>query len=227
MKKGLPPVIGLFFLFCCFATPLAASDIGFGAASFSKDTFQFGDTLFITTSIINYDTAAYYDLVDLGLIINGVENANRNIVITNPLSDQLLSLPPGDSISLKIELIITPSYYEVGPDIFVVWPICINGSPPHDSLTKQIYVLDPTGISSLQAKPTRVFYYDQAIIIEDIGDDNAFKRVRIFNSVGQVLINSPWKQNGSIPFANYADGIYFLELGSASGKMEVFRISKF
>lgn len=193
----------------CLCGTARASNLGFGATSFSQDTLNIGDTLRIFTSIKNYDAATYNSTLTFKLKINGILNANPNL-FPNPVAGQQLTLSPGDSLDVEMIVVITPAYFLVGPDILVVWPYPTDGSNAHDSIVKQIYVRDyGTGIND----------GDKGIFIRswfangeyNIYSDNVninFNRVSFYDLPGQQVLDTPISGNASIPFSSFPSGTY-------------------
>src|SRR5580704_674840 len=101
MKKAKPLFLALLFCICFAANSMAGSGLGFGAYPLSKDTLQFGDTLYIRVSITNTDITAYNAIIAFGLKINGIQNVDRDM-FPNPLFDSLVSIPGGDSVATLI-----------------------------------------------------------------------------------------------------------------------------
>jgi hypothetical protein len=205
----------------------AASDLGFGAATFSKDTLYLGDTLFISTHLVNYDSVAYNDTISFSLKINGVINVNPNI-FPNPFLIQPINIPSHDSIPANFLVVITPAYFQVGPDILVVWPIASDGSPTRDTLIKSIFVLDPSavGISNEKIEQFRVFCFDNSGIIQSSDPEIHLNRVRIFNISGQAVSDLALSHNNKIPFSDCPDGMYFAEVTFNSTQKRIVKFIK-
>jgi hypothetical protein len=206
-----------------------ASNMGLGRCFLSRDTLQFGDTLIITSMLINHDTVAYQGTVKLVYKLNGVENIDEKI-FPNPLSGQFINLPVGDSLPVLIHIIITPAYFLPGPDILVVWPICPDGSNPYTKLDTTIYVENPTGFSDNSISPPALKVYTANSHVFVNNDNPAFMLncVSIFDILGRNVKTAICKDDHlQIDMANEPDGIYPVEVTLSNGQRAVFKISKF
>jgi hypothetical protein len=205
----------------------AAGNLGWGATTFSKDTLFLGDTLIITTSLKNYDVQAYNDSVGFALTINSVLNVNQNI-FPNPYPVQPVSISAGDSLPASLIIVITPAYFLVGPDILVVWPKAKGGTQAHDSIVKTIIVLDPTlGIDKQQKNLPLVNYRNNMLFVSSGDPETQLNRVRIFNLLGEELINAPLDEKNSIPFNKEPNGIYLAEVNYNGTQKRIIRIVKY
>src|SRR5687767_5688914 len=110
-------------LLCLFTTVTSlvycASNIGWGPFTNSTNTLDYGDSLIISTSLINYDTLDFNDTVRFSFKLNDTINVNPLIFKTSFINP--LHIAAGGSIPGTITVIITPAYFLVGPDILVVW----------------------------------------------------------------------------------------------------------
>lgn len=193
----------------CLCGAASASNLGFGATSFSQDTLNIGDTLHIFTSVKNYDAAAYNSTLSFKLKINGVLNANPNL-FPNPVAGQQLNLAAGDSLDVEMIVVITPAYFLVGPDILVVWPYPTDGSLAHDSIIKQIYVQDyGTGINDDDKGVfIRSWFANGEYHIYNDGINIDFNRVSFYDMLGQQVLDAPISGNASVPFSSFPNGTY-------------------
>jgi hypothetical protein len=210
MKKVRPL---LFTVFACWAfSASAAIDIGLGTTVFSKDTLPFGDTLHISTFIKNYDTNVFTDSVKFGLKINGIQNVNQNI-FPNPIQGQQLNIAPGDSFPVSLIVVITPAYFQVGPDILVVWPIVAGGSPSRDTLVKTIQVIIPTDINEPTGENNiKSYWFNNRLFINTDNPSVVLEKATIYNLSGQKIEEQPLGQSNSIPFNTEPAGIYIAEV---------------
>ena len=150
MKRIIHVISALILLL--FAGISQAANIGFGSYTFSKDTLNYGDTLVITTHVVNFGTSTFNDSISFVFEVNNIQNIDTKL-FSNPIQGQIINMPAGDSIPLSLHLIISPSYYDIGPDILVVWPIIRNGNgaPTIQRIDSQIVVQAyGTGLKDLQ-----------------------------------------------------------------------------
>jgi hypothetical protein len=200
-----------------------AGNLGMGVTTFSQDTLQYGDSLVIHTSVINFDSMPYYGLIDFYFELNGVRNLNTNI-FPNPLSGVLISLGPGDSIPLTIVVYMSPAYFKTGPDIFVVWPIADGDSPPNNNSTHTIYIDYPLGLEDEGApSKLKIRYQNQSILFEDESPEFPLNRVTIYNVMGQQVLDQAVNSAHSIPF-DAPVGIYLVEVKALTRQSQVFKL---
>lgn len=199
--------------------------IDFGHITLSRDTLRFGDTLNVSLSIINYDSSDFNGLIDFGISINGIQNLSRNI-LPNPLYDSLVIIPHGDSISTLIHIIITPAYFEAGPDIFVVWPIITNNDA-FSQLPHQIYVLDPTEIIPIPGSGDLKIIQSNGIVSLKNEGQNVLKRVRLFNISGQLVYDRSYQNNMAIDIGRFGSGLYFMEVQFADNREQIIKLANF
>lgn len=200
-----------------------AQSLGWGNTTFSKDTLQLGDTLFINTYLKNYDSVAFSDTVSFGLKINGVVNVNQNL-FPNPFVNQGINIPVGDSIPASLFVVITPAYFAVGPDILVVWPKADNGATAHDTIVKTIIVVESTGLQDEDEGKLKIFY-DGGQLHFNLKPEIELNRVRIFDLQGREIL----QQNDAapIPFSAYPPGIYFADLNYNQNKRRILKFVVF
>lgn len=210
MKKVRPL---LFTALLCWAfSATAAIDIGLGTTVFSKDTLPYGDTLHISTFIKNYDTNTFTDSVKFGLKINGIQNVNQNI-FPNPIQGQQLNIAAGDSFPVSLIVVITPAYFQVGPDILVVWPIVAGGSPSRDTLVKPIQVVIPTDINEPTGENNiKSYWLNNRLFINTDNPSVILEKVNIYNLGGQKIEEEPLGQSNSVPFNTQPVGVYIAEV---------------
>jgi hypothetical protein len=228
----------ILILLSCFGYRAEAqSDLGFGAFTINKDSLYVGNTLVITTKLHNYDTTtAYNDLLSVGLKINGIENVNQ-VLFPNPFYDQVVNLPSGDSVPVAMTITITSAYFDIGPDILVVWPIARDLSPPHYSIDTTIYVLNtpvdtvpidtPLGFKPIEDNPhLKAYYLNDNIYLKAKDAGISFNRVSVFDLAGKEIISQGTDGSKPIPFNMEADGIYFVKVTFNEGEMAVYKIVK-
>jgi len=221
-------LLTLLVLFGCFGSVVRAeSQLGFGAATLNKDTLNIGDTLLITSYVHNFDTVAYNDYISFGLKINGVQNVNQ-VLFPNPYYDQIININPGDSIIAKMKIVITSAYFDIGPDILVVWPIAQDGSPPVVSIDTQI-VVQPMGVGlkDLNAAPRlKAFYAHKFIYLQVENAAVIFNHVTVYDVAGNAILNEVTDGSKPIPFSLEASGIYFVAVNFNEGETRVYTIVK-
>ena len=210
------------------ARPLSGygSQLGFGHAVFNKDTLHIGDTLRITSYVHNFDTTGYNDYISFGLKINGVQNVNQ-VLFPNPYYDQIVNINPGDSIIANMTIIITSAYFELGPDILVVWPIAPDGSLPVLSIDSSIFVEKPVGINDLANTPQlKVYYADKFIRIQAEQAQITLIQVCVYDLNGREVLHETTDGRQPIPFNSQANGIYLVTVRFYNGQQALYRVVK-
>lgn len=204
-----------------------AASLGFGATTFSKDTLHVGDVLHIHSYVVNYDTAAYNNFITFGLKINGIQNVNQ-VLFPNPFYDLIENIGAGDSIVADINITITTAYFDIGPDILVVWPIAYDGSLPRFSIDSQIVVVDKgVGINDLPGdEELRAFYANHAIYLKAKDAGISLNRVRILDLSGREILNQPTDGTQPLPYSVEPDGLYFVEVTCNGGEKRIYKIIK-
>ena len=233
-KNYLPAI--LILLGCIGYKAEAQSKLGLTLQGLNKDSLYVGDTLKIIATLTNYDTAEYNDIISFGLKINGIENVNQ-VLFPNPFYDQVVQIPPNSSTSGLFTITITPAYFDIGPDILVVWPIARDLSPPYHTVDTTIYVfgtpVDTVPVDTpLAFKPVdynphlKAYYLNDHIYLkaEDAGIN--LKRVSIFDLSGKEVLNQNTDGSKPVPFNMEADGIYFIKVTFNEGEMAVYKIAK-
>jgi len=225
MKKVRHLLLTVFILGAFGAS--AAIDIGLGTTVYVKDTLPYGDTLRINTYIKNYDIGSFTDSVNFGLKINGIQNINRNI-FPNPIQGQQLNIAPGDSFPVSLIVVITPSYFQVGPDILVVWPIVAGGSPSRDSFTKPIVVILPNDINEPDGGYGSInsYWLNNKLMINADNPEVNLEKVNVYNLNGQLIIQQNLEQSNSIPFDTQPTGIYIAEIFYNGQQRKVMKFVK-
>lgn len=196
--------------------------LSFGRTTLSRDTLQYFDTLTVSSSIINTDTASYYGTIDFLFKLNNQQNEDAQI-FHNPFAGQLVQIPAGDSLHFDMLVIISSVCFEAGRDIMVVWPILPASSVSTDTDTISVYVVDPSAINNFENANSRVFYSNQHIAITNItGDYQTF----IYTTCGQLLYSGNYLGNAYIPFDQQPNGVYLVEIRPAFGQPKMMRILK-
>jgi hypothetical protein len=224
--KGIMRAIMILML-TVWSFGLWASNLGFGGMVLSKDTLNYGDTLFISTYLVNFSANPFSDSINIVYELNHVENVDRRM-FPNPVQGQLLNIAAHDSVILNLKIIISPSYFDVGPDILVIWPsITGEDTAPASVLDTQI-VVRPLGTGIINPgndARIRAYYFDQQVLLRAQDPGIAFNRVRIFDLTGHEILNQ--HTNGQpIPFAPEPDGFYLVEIYYDEGQVSVCRIVK-
>jgi hypothetical protein len=216
-----------FVLLSCLGSQLrAGSQLGFGPATLNRDTLNIGDTLSITSFVHNFDTAAYTNYISFGLKINGVQNVNQ-VIFPNPYYDQIININPGDSIIAKMKIIITSAYFEIGPDVLVVWPIAEDGSLPISSIDTTIIVRDRgVDLKELNENSIEPYYANRFIHFKADNPLTNLDHISVYDITGKEILRQVTDTNNPVPFSQEANGIYFIAINFNDGRNYVYKIVK-
>lgn len=214
--KPLRYLLLTLLLWCKQSVWAVTGGLGMNTATLSADTLHFGDTLRISTHIVNYSSGTYQDSISFGLKINGITNVNH-VLFPNPFLGQTVTIPAGDSIPASLIVIITPAYCQVGPDILVIWPIAADATPDHERLTEHIFVIIPTTDTTdvpeeKDEKNLKLFSNGDYVHIINNSVDIQLNRVIIWNLEGQKIAEQPIDNNTSVPFGPAPTGLYVAEI---------------
>jgi hypothetical protein len=226
----------LILLSCISYKAEAQSKLGLTLQGLNRDSLYVGDTLEIIATLTNYDTAEYNDIISFGLKINGIENVNQ-VLFPNPFYDQVVQIPPNSSKFGIFTITITPAYFDIGPDILVVWPIARDLSPPFQSIDTTIYVLNTPvdtvdtglgiGIKPVYYNPhLKAFYVNDNVYLKAEDAGIAFNRVSIYDLTGKEVLSQSADGSKPIPFNLEADGIYFVKVYFNGGESAIYKIAK-
>lgn len=168
----------------------------------------------IVISIKNTGTVSFAGEADV--LIRGGRGLTDTL-FTDSLNGTQLA--PNDSVvRFPPSYLFSSNYYLDGDNIVVVWPQARIGGIPVDSLMFNVYFLTIQSIHELQTK--------DLIISPNPGTDfiklgtteiNHIEYVRIYNTQGKLIYQAK-SADEVIHVKSWTPGIYFIELGSKSGK---------
>lgn len=218
MKKYNSIILTLL-LFAAFHSQLSAqAKLGLFTTSISSSTPNLGDQLYIFTSLKNYST------VDTFIGVIDFELANEDSIITNativgkpPYTKTSIKLAPLEEKSALFTVQILPSYFKVGPDIIIVWPIA--AVPIIDTASAPIVIQSPLHTSESSLKKINLFILNNQLCIQNIDSENLLEQVQIINLNGQIISTTLLSNNSFLlPIGELSKGIYIARLVFRNGE---------
>lgn len=194
------------------------AQLGFKNVTFiSQDTLHFADTVKVSASLFNYDTAAvgFSGPVKFMATVNGV------LTSTILPDSNTFTLPPLTGTTLLFTIPVSSPLFKVGPDVVIIWPY--SAKPAHDSIVKTVFVQYHLGIES-ETQNNFTAHLQGNILKLDLGDspENA-QRVRIYSLIGSVLYENSGRIPLEIPLQDKQPGIYMCEILWKSNVRKVVR----
>lgn len=187
----------------------------------SANSANLGYTITINAQLTNFDSVQYSGVIDFGL-------RNSHFVITNstdfgtpPYTGNTIILHGHETVPAIFSVHLDPQYFAPGPDVVVVWPIC--PSPHADSIVIQFTVNDPTAVSDSKNEPIAYALTQTHILLRNLPANINFKQVRIYNLIGQNLMQLQANNITDIPLPQMPKGIYLCEMLAADNTTRVIR----
>jgi hypothetical protein len=224
-KLTLPILLTGFILLTSIPAARAADGgrIGVVLLDYTLDTtnVELGYTLTLYAQVTNYDTVTFRGLINFGLH-NNHENLTSNDVFKKPpYSGDTIILGPGETVPAIFSVNVSPQYFAPGPDVVVVWPIC--SQPIQDSIIISLRVVDPSAISGPGGSSFSYAVLGDRILLKSLNVQTIFKQVRIYNTIGQLMLENHSDFITEVPLPELAQGIYLCEFTDARGRRTTFR----
>lgn len=195
----------------------AQGTLGLYTTSVSNSSPAMGEQFSLFTKLVNTSTTDTFkgvidfELANEGGIINDIAVFGEPAV-----SGNFLTLAPLQEINLLFSITPQPSYFVVGPDIIIVWPLA--SAPVIDSARAQIFIQEPTGIKNAEQLTLKNWVQNQQLIIQLLNTENSLQRVQIFSTSGTLLISESTNGNTTnIPIGMLPNGIYIAEIVTSDG----------
>lgn len=220
----------LLFILFGMLTAAASAQPHLRISSLSRFPVSPNDTAYeaqvydsITVQIDNIGNTVLVDQYD---VFMSARPADRDTLYYYPDTFQTV-LQAGMTLIYNVDNFrFSPSHYDDGDNIIVVWPAARNTpNVTSDTLTFHIYFYSLThsipedGLSPITFYPNPATDY----ILLQIPDKNVLKQVRIFDLSGRLLFDLP-EGNAYIPISNWARGMYLLEMTGVKGERLVRKI---
>jgi hypothetical protein len=219
-------IIAFLFVLLTHAWALAEQNgIGVSLVSYTienGDSINLGYTITINAQVTNFDSVPFEGLLNFGLR-NTHENLTSTGVFQRPVyAGRNISLNPHETVPAVFGVHISPQYFTPGPDVVVVWPIC--SQQVGDSIVINFKILDPaTAINDEQADIVSYAIIGNKIILESASQYNPIKQVRLYNMLGQQLLNQRYAGINEIQLPELPKGIYLCELIGSNNTRKVIR----
>lgn len=213
MKKLLTPII--LCLFLMFSLTTKSQILGIDSSSLNlislPDTINLNDNYQHTIVIQNNSatplTGTIYLVaaVDTAGTLNSIDTVGT-VSVTNFGLNDTIAITYNETYNIV-------NGYKIAGNIVVVWPIANSGTTS-DTLTKEVYIIDPLAINESRLLKNRIIVYPNPtkdyIFIKNGYSKNKVKRVRIYTLNGQLIYNE--KYNSKIDVSHLPKGLYFLKL---------------
>ena len=223
MNKFLHKLIAPAVLLLLISNQLKAVDLGVGVTliNYTLGTVDLGYTITINARVSNYDSVPFNGTLDFGLRNNQQELSNSGVFNKPPYSSTQISLGPYETVPAVFSVDIDPQFFNPGPDVVVVWPIC--GKPIIDSIVININVLTPNSIADNKDDLFTFIVLGNKIFLKNYAPETNFKQVRIYNLMGQQVSELHSQFITEVPLPVLPKGLYLCEFLSADGKRKVIR----
>lgn len=197
--------LSLFIVLLFAVNSDTKAQLGFKNVTFSSpDTLSFGDSIYISASLFNYDTVGFVGRVQFRTFIN----ADSTQVIFPDTASYVIPANSGKSVFFSIP--VNAPLFKIGPDVVIIWPY--SAKPPKDNITKTIFVRYHLGIDDEIANSFTAYIRGSTLKL-DLGDskENA-QRVRIYSLIGSILYENTGRIPLEIPLQDKQSGIYLCEI---------------
>lgn len=197
--------LSLFIVLLFAVNSDTKAQLGFKNVSFSSpDTLSFGDSIYISASLFNYDTVGFAGRVQFRTFIN----ADSTQVIFPDTASYFIPANSGQNVFFSIP--VSAPLFKIGPDVVIIWPY--SAKPPKDNISKTVFVRYPLGVANEIADNFTAHWQGNTLKL-DLGDskENA-QRVRIYALIGSVLYENTGNIPLEIPLQEKQSGIYLCEI---------------
>lgn len=225
MKKTLHFFVALLCCFLCGKQTQAANGIAVRLLGYTIDStlnVSIGYTLTISAEVTNTDSQqVFFDRLDFGMR-NAQQDLSATSLFNKPVySTDSVYLNPNETVPAIFSIDIDQPYFTPGPDVVVVWPICPN--PIVDSIRIPLNILNPNGIYKSEDLQFSYIVENNQIILLNLGNEISFKQVRIYNLMGQQILQLHADFIQQIPVPDLPKGIYLCQLTDRVGKQTVVK----
>lgn len=157
--------------------------------------------------VINFDLADNNGIITDGSIV-GKPNYSGTSIILAPLETKL------GLFTVQIQA----SYFIVGPDIIIVWPIA--SADILDSARVLINIKAVVGINEEESDKLLLRQNGDRLFIQLDNSETGLQDVRIYSISGQLMVEQLLhKDNNTIPIENLPRGIYVAEIKLRNGDL--------
>lgn len=144
-------------------------------------------------------------------------------------SINVTNLKPNDTATIyKQDYSVESTYFNLGKNIFVVWPRGAGINKPDSAITS-VWVVEPSGIAESKNNEKSILLYPNPaysrLYILPTDSKNSIESVRIYTSSGS-LIGAVKSTNNLIDISNLSQGLYFIEIETKLDKRIVKQFIK-
>jgi hypothetical protein len=216
----------------------AQNGLGFTSAGIlgvPDSVFSSSNFIQVQAHLRNYDSIPF-TANDTLLFVGYIDTIGTN-QFTIPISFPPVTnfnLLPGDSVNLLIPFIFLDNQmggqYRIGNNVIVVWPISYspNFSMAHDSITANVFVMDPNSVEDLNENAAVRFYPVPAngpLYVTTGTRSVSVKQVTVTDASGKIISVS-YNPTSGIKTDDWAPGIYILEITFDNGQKSNYKIIK-
>lgn len=186
-------------------------------AGFPSDTASEALSYPLQITVSNLDSVDFQDTLDILI-------RSDTTLATDTLASDTVTILGFSSITMNNpNYVFSPTHFDDGDNIVVVWPQARNTSPSIDSSVYMVYFVSlAAGIPTVPYE--NLFYPNPAVRYLNLGDRMLFGQVRIFDMSGRLVSKLEVNQ-GLIFIDDLQPGMYLVET-SIQGQIVVRRFVK-
>ena len=225
-KLSLTLLIATIFCFYSKNTFAQKNGLGIINAQLQDTTVAIGDSMIITGSLFNYDTAnAFFGNVNFKINLNERDINYGEVEIIQDTMTYYIPENSGVSFTVKIPIVLPE--FQVGPNVVIIWPI--SNRTFEDSATKIVNIIYPLGFKELNNSNdfTGVLTEKGVEVLGNKDEKIMFKRVRIYNIIGNLVAESSLEKINIVQFENKPNQIYLCEFLYDTNKRKVLKLIRF
>ncbi|HET6990585.1 MAG TPA: T9SS type A sorting domain-containing protein [Bacteroidia bacterium] len=211
----------------------AQASIGFtstGLQGMPDSAYSNGNTIYVGADLKNYDSTFAFPSTDTLQIIGYIDTTAAPIPIAFPLVSNI-TIPPGDSIHFALPFVFLDQpmggNFRIGNNVIVIWPVIYDPNvTTHDSVSVNIFIIDPNGVPEYNHEEAVRFYPVPAngpLYVTTGTRSVAVKQVVVRDAAGKIVAISDTPALG-IKTDDWASGIYILEITFENGKKSNYKI---
>ena len=218
MKNIYTAILLLTMMSIVSAGASAQARLGLYTGSVSSTTPNINDQLSVFTTLRNVSTTdTFRGPIDFILANKDSIITNINVVGKPAFTGTVITLAPGESKSALFTVRLLPTYFSVGPDIIIVWPIA--GVLTVDSAKAPITINPALGVTTISNDEIKVINNDGHLVISQTSPGISLRQVQIFGLNGdRVKLLSPHTATIDISLSDIAAGLYIVEITDSKGE---------
>lgn len=198
-------------------TSSAQASLGLFTSSVSNSSPTLNTQISIFTELLNLSaTDTFRGVVNFKLANKDSIITNVNVVGMPNFAGTSITLAPQEQKAALFTVQLLPSYFSIGNDIIIVWPVAAVATP--DSAKAPIVISAETGISDIASQSVKAYVADERLMI--ISDDKTgLQQVQIFDiagrKVGEYTIDATAI---TISLHDLPKGIYIADILTTTGE---------